>query len=59
MPGFRNREELLILLLEDTQKVIEELVREISDGESIDTLKVKRELENLYNKIEKYKHEEV
>jgi hypothetical protein len=48
------------LLLDDTQSVIDEIIKEITFGEgTLDTLKIKSELENLYNRIEKYKHEEV
>jgi hypothetical protein len=58
MPGFNNKEELLSLLLEDTQTIIEDIVKEIALGEgTLDTLRIKTELENLYNRIEKYKHE--
>lgn len=55
MSGFKNKEELLNLLLNDTQRVIEETVKEIAEGEAIDTLRIKTDLENLYNRIENYR----
>jgi len=59
MAGYNNKEELLNLLLDDTQTIIDEIIKEIAFGEgTLDTLKIKSELENLYNRIEKYKHEE-
>ena len=57
MAWYNHKEELLNLLLDDTQSVIDEIIKEIAFGEgTLDTLKIKSELENLYNRIEMYRN---
>ncbi|MBV1816888.1 hypothetical protein ACIR03_02565 [Clostridium cochlearium] len=54
MAGFKNREELLDLLLDDTEKVIEEVIKEDVCGEGFSTNELNK-LQNLHIKIRKYR----